>query len=494
MSSDPGADIETLPLTGSTSRRSTFDFHAVTRGWSQIFPDKGERPLQLDATDAIAILFLTALGMITRIFRIQYPPYVVFDEVYFGNFTNWYLSGLYFTDIHPPLAKLIMAGVAHYAGYKGDFNFELLGEGKRYPNMNYVPLRITPAFFGALCVPLTYFSIRAMLCSPFAALAGALLIASDVMLIAEARHILSDGILHFFACLAIFSIFLAERSSSVFLFLFEGLCCGCVAACKYTAGGVVLLALVRQLPLHDLKNRTAWLGSIIRCGFLCGMVGFIHLICFSVHLQVLPFMPDEGASGPPSVVKGLVSRFNPDWEARARAPSMVRRVIDLAIDMHRGNMKIGSSHPYASKWYEWPLATGKWVLYWTMDGKHILCMGNVLLWWPVFGAVLVNIVRAICMRDVSSETSAMLFGYLFSYLPFALVPREMFIYHYAVPLIFGCCNIVVLIDKFLPPRARGFCYLMFPCMAITGFFLWCPWAYGLTTPDFYFMMWNSKWR
>jgi dolichyl-phosphate-mannose-protein mannosyltransferase len=126
---------------------------------------------------------------------------VVFDEVYFGNFTNWYLQGSYFTDIHPPLAKLIMALVAWFAGYKGNIMFSAIGDDAKYPTMEYVLLRVTPAFFGALCVPLIYFSMRSMVCSQFASFIASILVMSDLMLIVEARHILSDGILHFFSCL-----------------------------------------------------------------------------------------------------------------------------------------------------------------------------------------------------------------------------------------------------------------------------------------------------
>jgi dolichyl-phosphate-mannose--protein O-mannosyl transferase len=449
--------------------------------------------LTLTSTDSIAILVLTALGVLTRVFRIQYPPYVVFDEVYFGNFTNWYLTGTYFTDVHPPLAKLIMAGVARCAGYKASINFEVLGESRTYPDMSYVLLRLTPAFFGALCVPLIYFAMRAMLCSPFASFTAAVLVCSDIMLIVEARHILSDGILHFFACLAIFSIFLAERATHPVFFVFEGLCLGFVAACKYTAGGVVLLALIRQLPFANLRDLKAWVIAATRCSILCAIIVLVHYACFAVHLHVLPYMPAEGANGPPSVLRGLVSRKAPDWEARINAPSMMRRVIELALDMHKGNMQVGTGHPYASSWYQWPLATGKWVLYWTRDGKHILCMANVLLWWPVFGLIVLNAVRAVLLLDLGSETTAMLLGYLLSYLPFALIPREMFLYHYAIPLIFGCCNVAVLINRYMPPRERVFFCLLFGTMAVVGFFIWCPWAYGLTTPDFYSLVWVSNW-
>jgi dolichyl-phosphate-mannose--protein O-mannosyl transferase len=238
MSSDSDAELDVLPTKISADTSSyTIDFHSVTRGWNEMFPEKRTSPLVLDSTDAVLILFLTALGMITRVFRIQFPPYVVSDEYVFGEFINSYLTGVYFTDINPPLTKLIMAGIAHYSGYKADYNFEQIGSNKTYPNMNYIPLRITPAFFGALRVPLTYFTMRAMLCSHLCASVTAVLIASDLSLIVGARHILSDGILHFFSCLAIFSIFIAERYSSVFLFLLEGICLACVVSCKYTAGG-----------------------------------------------------------------------------------------------------------------------------------------------------------------------------------------------------------------------------------------------------------------
>jgi dolichyl-phosphate-mannose--protein O-mannosyl transferase len=197
---------------------------------------------------------------------------------------------------------------------------------------------------------------------------------------------------------------------------------------------------------------------------------------------------------PDSVRAGLVDRLNPDWEARSKASSMLRRVVQLMTYMHENNMRIKSGHPYSSKWYTWPLFTGKWVGYWAKDGKHILCMGNVLVWWPVFAGVVANIARAFLEKDFDSETTAMLNGWLFSYLPFALVPREMFLYHYAIPLIFGCCGLVLCVERVMKPVARGFFYSFLMVAALIGFCLWSPWAYGLTTPDFNWLLWNQNWR
>ncbi|OHT02796.1 Dolichyl-phosphate-mannose-protein mannosyltransferase [Tritrichomonas foetus] len=550
-----------LPISPEHESRHVFNFNFVSfkRLYFSIFPPQKTRRLELDAKDAVAILFFTALGVITRIFRIQYPKNVVFDELYFGNFTNYYLRGQYFHDIHPPLAKLIMVGMAHMAGYKGEYSFT----GPEYKSMAYVALRMTPAFFGALCVPLSYLIMRAMLCSHFASFTAAILVMSDLVLIVEARHILSDGILHFFTCLSIFSIFLYERNFNIFFFIFEGICLGCVASCKYTSGGIVLLALIRQYCLNnnydfkddsredlendsennifkdvykgnfnydfddekklnkDVKNmnedeknyqenrtdnfserslrlsRNSFQYSTIRAFFLCVIVGIIHLICFTVHLTILPYLPENESDLiviPDCVKRGLVDRMNPNWDARSRAPSMIRRVITLIIYMHASNMQIGNSHPYASKCWTWPLFLSRWVLFWTNEGKHIICVGNVLLWYPVFFGIVVNLILTLMRKDFRKLRATVLIGYLLSYLPFFLIPREMFLYHYAIPLIFGIYNLSILIERELKPVYRGFIYSLVIVMALIGYILWNPWAYGLTTEDFDFLVWNNNWR
>jgi dolichyl-phosphate-mannose--protein O-mannosyl transferase len=161
--------------------------------------------------------------------------------------------------------------------------------------------------------------------------------------------------------------------------------------------------------------------------------------------------------------------------------------------MHTANMR-EDEHPYASRWYQWPLATGRWLLCWSGQGRHIICVGNVLLWWPVFAAVASSAIRAIAVRDWESPTASMAAGWTLSLLPFAFIKRTLFIYHYAIPLIFGCCNLGAIIEKCGCACGRGFCYSAVITLAAAGFLLWAPWAYGLSTPDFEFLVWNSRWR
>lgn len=498
--SSEAGNLSPTPYELTQKKRGLFGFRSIFDLYQFIFnKTKPEQKLILDTTDAVAIIFFMAIGMLSRVFRIQYPPTVVFDEIHFGNFTNWYLRGQYFHDIHPPLAKLIMAGVAKLAGYNADYQFENIKPTESYPSMVYVSLRLTPAFFGALCVPLTYLILRCMNARHFAAAIGAFMTTFDVMLIIEARHILSDGILHFFSCLSILSIFLYERNLNLFTFIFEGFCLGCCAACKYTSGGIVLLAFIRQFDLSNLfslfqkKNRRNLIPPIVRCILLTIIITVIHIACFWIHLTILPYEPANSVDMPPCVRHGLVNQKNPNWRQRANAPSMLRRIISLIWYMHSRNMKVGHGHPYSSPWYSWPLATGKWLLFWTNEGKHIICMGNVLLWWPVFFAIVINSIRVLSTFDFQSEMSAALFGYLFSFLPFALIPRDMFIYHYAIPLFFGICNLNLMVERLLPGVHRGFVFMLLVFMAGFGYVIWNPWAYGLTTPDFYFLVWNRRW-
>ena len=74
-------------------------------------------------------LVLLALGTLLHLYRLAEPRRVVFDEVHFGGFVTNYLGDhSYFFDIHPPHAKLLIAGVAALGGYRGSQPFEKLDQ------------------------------------------------------------------------------------------------------------------------------------------------------------------------------------------------------------------------------------------------------------------------------------------------------------------------------------------------------------------------------
>jgi len=99
---------------------------------------------------------ITIIAVILRLYYINEPAEVVFDEVHFGGFASKYLRREYFFDVHPPLGKLIIAGVGWLAGYDGGFTFRNIGLSYAGTTAPYVTMRMVMAAFGWATIALAY--------------------------------------------------------------------------------------------------------------------------------------------------------------------------------------------------------------------------------------------------------------------------------------------------------------------------------------------------
>ncbi|GME92495.1 unnamed protein product [[Candida] boidinii] len=99
--------------------------------------------------ERILVGSLAFFALYTRFKDLSFPDSVVFDEVHFGGFAKKYIKNAFFMDVHPPLAKLLIAFVAVLGGFKGDFDFAKIGDV--YPDsVPYVLMRQLPALFGVV--------------------------------------------------------------------------------------------------------------------------------------------------------------------------------------------------------------------------------------------------------------------------------------------------------------------------------------------------------
>lgn len=71
---------------------------------------------------------ILAIACVVRLWRIERPDSVVFDEVHFGGFATKYIKSKFFMDVHPPLAKLLITAAGAIAGFRGDFDFKDIGK------------------------------------------------------------------------------------------------------------------------------------------------------------------------------------------------------------------------------------------------------------------------------------------------------------------------------------------------------------------------------
>jgi dolichyl-phosphate-mannose--protein O-mannosyl transferase len=457
--------------------------------------------VEFTTDDAIALLFLTILAFSIRLWLVFHPEGPVFDEVHFGNFTNWYSLSQFYFDIHPPLGKMVMFLFANLSEYDGLLKFAHVQNG-RYANIAYVQLRVTPACLSALCCPLSYLSVRLSGFSRVAAVTSALLLIFDTSLATEGRFILSDGILHFFSCLHICILcytFSLPRGVRFWIWHFvTGISLGAACSCKNTAWGLTILDafvyIVGMWPVVQL----GWFDYIFEVavyGVTLFVVAFsVYCIAFSVHFMILPY-GGQGYGYLPENMKAHLIRNSAGgvgiWAKRVQNPGLMYRTLKLSWIMHTGNMGIRKFHGSQSRPHNWPLLTGMDVGFWGAGGQEVKCHGNVFSYYFALLGVVLLIFPVKSPRYLNALRFSL--GWAACYFPFYLIPRTLYLYHYCIPLMIGCMAMGTALDLYLPACARGTVAFFVCGLACFGFWLWMPLVYGKYMHDREVMIWNDNW-
>jgi len=252
----------------------------------------------------LASLFIFA--MVIRFHNVAHPDSVVFDEVHFGGFARKYILGTFFMDVHPPLAKLLFAGVGSLGGYDGEFEFKKIGD--EFPeNVPYVLMRYLPSGMGVGTCIMLYLTLRASGCQPIVcALTTALLIIENAN-VTISRFILLDSPMLFFIASTVYS-FKKFQIQEPFTFqwyktlIATGVSLGLAASSKWV--GLFTVAWIGLITIWDLwfiiGDLTVSVKKIFG-HFITRAVAFlvvptlIYLTFFAIHLQVLTKEGDGGA-------------------------------------------------------------------------------------------------------------------------------------------------------------------------------------------------------
>jgi len=153
----------------------------------------------------------------------------------------------------------MLVGLSGYmAGYNGSFEFK---SGEVYPpEVNYTFMRIFNAAFGALCVPLAYYTAKELRLSRRGAWLVTLMVLCENSYATISRFILLDAMLLFFTfttvlCFARFHN-LQKKPFSVEWFawlILSGISCGCVCSVKWV--GLFVTAVIGLYTVEDLWNK-----------------------------------------------------------------------------------------------------------------------------------------------------------------------------------------------------------------------------------------------
>ncbi len=193
----------------------------------------------------------------------------------------------------------------------------------------------------------------------------------------------------------------------------------------------------------------------------------------------------------------------------------LRRIIDLQISMWNYHTDLNATHSFASMWYEWPvIAKPMW--YYNADYKgagmasSILSFGNPAVWWTGLVAIIFVLAYSayrnaapslgLCARrrdELDRAMPVIAMGFLSAYLPWVLVARLTFIYHYfaSVPFIILATAQAARYMERSRPRLTNALMVILVVIALVLFIGFYPLASGMEVPRAWcdMMNWFDNW-
>ncbi len=358
----------------------------------------------------------------------SYMNSMYFDEIYHGRTGYEMLHGLSSYEwTHPPLGKvLIMLGI------------KLFG-------MTPFGWRFSGTLIGVLMIPAMYLLGLILFKKPKWALFSAFLMAADMMHLAQTRIATIDSYSVFFvilmyACMFRYmqmNFFRDGRRTLIPLGLsglFMGLGWASKWTCFYASVGLAVLFFwslwQRYMEYRDAIRAGGTEAERVRgfwryfagTGAFC--IGFFIIIPAAIYYySYIPHFAWEG---------GLT--FEKFWRTQESIFNYHATLVD--------------NHPYKSPWYEWPLILKPIWFYsgGTVSGKvsSIMSTGNPAVWWVGFVTMLWMMYTWVKGRIRGENKGDMrpailLISFASQFVPWMLVPRSMFIYHY-----FGSLPFVML--------------------------------------------------
>ena len=222
----------------------------------------------------------------------------------------------------------------------------------------------------------------------------------------------------------------------------SGICMGLAWASKWTgiyasAGLAIILfiSLGKRVYEHIKLKRAQDEG--VSSG------NFVREIVITLAFCVVMFI----------LVPLLIYYFSYYWHFRSNPDGLtLRKVWQLQQDMYSYHSRLVDSHFFKSPWYEWPLIV-KPMWYYSADKAYglngmvssISCMGNPAVWWIGLVMLIIMLIMLVTLKHPDKSLLITAIGFASQFLPWVLVPRSTFIYHYfaSVPFIITATVIVI---------------------------------------------------
>lgn len=418
---------------------------------------------------------LGAASFVLLFVNYWFPPGKIFDEVYFPRAAEEYLTRQYiYENTHPPVTKLLITlSVILFGGmHGGDTSW-----GWRFLDV----------VFGAIAVCLLYVLARAITGSRLFGAYAAGLFALDGMHFVQSRISTPESFVVCFSLATVYALYrfwmaaleepapphipagkktlavlVAAVISAVAVYLrfpHE------ILAAQAVAGITILAGLYTAYRLYAEPGilRTASFRWLVVWSFSIALLvagKWYGVMAFGVALVVVAlgrrrFRVDLVLSTVVFITAVLyLASYTPQFAGLRDLPNEAPRaytlsdVVTMQYNAFEYHDHLSATHPYASKWWQWPLDLRP-ILYYADYGNSgktptaalIYTLPNPLILW--LGLLTVPLTGYLGVRERNKGYLLIVLTYLAQWLPWIGSPRIAFAYHFYVdiPLICLCTAI-----------------------------------------------------
>ncbi len=405
---------------------------------------------------------------------VQYPADYMsntyFDEIYFVRTAEQYLRlQVPYEWTHPPLGKLIQAAGIVVFGF-GPFGWRIMG-----------------VIFATLMIALMYIVGKELFGSWIGGFTATFLLTFDFMHFTMARMGTADTYVVFFSLASqlFFLIYLKNvlkdgwKTSLLPLFLaFVFFALGFSTKWLVLYGFLGQLAILAALRLSEVSKIKDGLYAKVYAFLDRPYSAVIGFLAVAIGIYFLMYIPDMLAG------RSLVD------------------VLALQGGMYNYHSTLTATHSFSSPWFAWPLmfhplTNSVYVPVWLqvayLDGvkSTITLMGNPAVWWAGFAALLATPVtyvlknkreslKCLSLRNYLPEIFIVVF-FFFQWLPYVLISRVVFIYHFYVNVPFLCLASAYFVNKYWGSRLGKVLTLAFFAAVVALFVLFYPVISGMPT-------------
>lgn len=204
---------------------------------------------------------------------------------------------------------------------------------------------------------------------------------------------------------------------------------------------------LKQLKIIKTKEAIASIIVIMAFGFIT------YAIPFYIHFSLL----NKSGQGDAFMSASFQDELKNGKENTANPLSFWDKFLELNSAMYFYNTNLSATHPFSSNWNQWPIDK-KPIYYWyqgpTNDNGEkigkIYFLGNPIVWWLAFGAIIFTILRVVSKKERQSITPFMYFlviAYLANLLPFMSIKRVAFLYHYLLSITFAILLLSIYLEQ-----------------------------------------------